>query len=73
MHSCQPALAASVVSGTGSACSKTIPAPGRTRSGSTRSIELSNQLLGLLAGSAGAVFRTPVLHSYPNFIINFIA
>jgi hypothetical protein len=78
MHSCQAALAASAVSGTDRECSTPAPAPGRTRSGSTRSgstrsIRTLQSIAGLLAGSAGAVLQTLVLHSCPYFIINFIA
>src|ERR1700722_20683565 len=71
-HCCQPALAASAVSGTGRECSTPAPAPGRTRSGSTHSIHTPQPTARPLAGCAGAALHTPVVHSCPYFITKFI-
>src|ERR1039457_1641479 len=72
VHCCQPPLAVAVGSGTGPECSTPPPAPGRTRSDSIRKIRTPRLPVRPLAGSAGAVLRTPVLHSCPYFITKFI-
>src|ERR1035441_4074837 len=54
-------------------CSTPPPAPGRTRSDSTRSIRTPRLPVQPLAGSAGAALRKPVLHSCPYFITKIIA
>src|ERR1039457_3991874 len=73
VHCCQPPLAVGVGSGTGQECSTPPPAPGRTRSDSTRSIRTPRLPVQPLAGSAGAALRKPVLHSCPYFITKIIA
>ena len=63
MCCCQSAFAVPVLSGNGRACSAPGPAPGRTRSGSIRSIQTLLPTVRLLAGSAGAALHIPVVHS----------
>src|SRR5450631_2910224 len=73
MHCCQSALAVPVVSGNGRGCSTPTRAAGRTRSGSIRSTRILQLPARPLAGSAGALLRTPVLYSCPYFITKLTA
>src|SRR5450755_3192014 len=72
VHCCQPAIAVAVGSGTGPEYSMPPPASGRTRSDSIHSIRTPQLPARPLAGSAGAVLRTLVLHSCPYFITKLI-
>src|ERR1035437_1691910 len=72
VHCCRTPLAVPVGSDTGQECSTPPHAPGKTRSDSIRSIRTPQLPARPLAGSAGVLLRTPVLHSCPYFITKLI-